>query len=101
MPEYALVKIPTSPNWYIQWREAGRSRRATTGTPDATEAEGILAAFRLIQSDEPAADLTVAQALDWYWEDHGKKLMRPGNADLGIRKLRPFFGATLASECTL
>lgn len=101
MPDYKLVRINTSPRWYIQWREDGRAKRITTGTSDEEEANGILAAFRLVQAEEPAADLTVAQALDWYWEDHAKNLMRPDAADLGIRKLKPFFGATIASECTI
>lgn len=41
------------------------------------------------------------QALDWYWETHAKRLFRPDNADLAIRYLRPFFGATPASALTL
>lgn len=101
MPDYSLVRIKTSPNWYIQWFEDGRSHRLTTRTGDEQEAIGLLAAFRLVRSDVPPEDLTVSQALDWYWETHGKGLMRADNADLGIRKLKPFFGATLAHECTI
>lgn len=98
MSDASLIKIDSSPNWYIAWRENGRSRRATTRTADRGEAEAILAAFRLVQGTTPAHDLTVSQALDWYWETHAKTLMRPDSADLGIRYLKPFFGATLASE---
>lgn len=43
----------------------------------------------------------ISQALDWYWETHGKGLMRPQSVDLSIRYLRPFFGSTLASECNI
>lgn len=101
MPDYSLVQIRTSPNWYIQWFEDGHSRRASTRTSDRSQAEAVLAAFRLVQADQPLEDLTVSQALDWYWDAHGKKLMRPQNCELAIRYLKPFFGSTLASALTL
>lgn len=101
MPEPSLIRIKTSPCWYIQYWENGRTRRATTRTADRGEAEAILAAFRLVQGTEPSDDLTVIQVLDWYWETHAKTLMRPENADLGIRKLKPFFGTTLARDCNI
>ena len=101
MSDYRLTQIATSPNWYIQWFEDGHSRRASTRTADRGEAEAILAAFRLVQADAPVADLTVSQVLDWYWESYAKGLMRPDTADLGIRYLKPFFGATPALSLTL
>lgn len=101
MPEYSLIKIPTSPNWYIQWFEDGHSRRASTRTADVEQARSILAAFSLVRGAPPAEDMTVGAALDWYWESHAKGLMRPDNADIGIRRLKPFFGNTLASECNI
>lgn len=101
MPDYGLTQIDASPNWYIQWFEAGHSRRASTRTADRGQAEAILAAFRLVQAEQPVADLTVVQALDWYWEAHGRTLMRPEAADLAMRYLKPFFGTTLASTLTL
>lgn len=100
MPDYALVQIRTSPNWYIQWFEDGHSRRASTRTSDRNQAEAVLAAFRLVQADQPLEDLTIGQALEWYWDSHGKGLMRPQNADLAIRYLKPFFGLTLVSQLT-
>lgn len=101
MPDYSLIQIRTSPNWYIQWFEGGHSRRASTRTPDRGEAEQVLAAFRLVQAEQPLADLTVAQVLDWYWDAHGQKLMRPDTCKLGIKYLKPFFGSTLVSALTL
>ena len=101
MPEYALVKIRTSPNWYIQWFEDGHSQRASTRTADRGEAEAVLAAFRLVKADAPVADLTVPALLDWYWDSHAKNLMRPDNAALGIRYLKPFFGSTLSLSVNL
>lgn len=101
MPDYGLIKINTSPNWYIQWFENGHSRRASTRTADEQQARSILAAFSLVQSTAPAEDMTVSTALDWYWDTHAKGLMRPDNADLGIRRLKPFFGTTLASQCNI
>lgn len=101
MSDFSLIQIRTSPNWYIQYYEAGRSRRCTTGTADRGEAEQILAAFRLVKAEAPLDDLTIPQVLDWYWDAHARKIMRPEHADLAIRYLKPFFGATLASDLTL
>lgn len=101
MPDYSLVKIATSPNWYIQWFEDGHSRRASTRTADRGDAETILAAFRLVRADEPVDDLTIPQALEWYWDSYAKALMRPDSVDLAIRYLKPFFGVTMASNLSL
>lgn len=101
MPDYTLIKIRNSPNWYIQWWENGHSQRASTRTPDRDQAEQILAAFRLVKADDPVADLTVPQVLDWYWDAHGRKLMRPEAVTLATKYLKPFFGATLAEDLTL
>jgi integrase len=101
MSDYTLTKINTSPNWYIQWFEDGHSRRASTRTTDRGEAEAILAAFRLVKADQPVADLTIPQVLDWYWENHGKTRFRPDNIQLAFKYLKPFFGATLALDLTL
>lgn len=101
MPDFTLVKIRSSPNWYIQWFEHGHSQRASTRTADRDQAEAILAAFRLVKADQPLEDLTIPQVLDWYYDQHGSKLMRPDTCELGIRYLKPFFGSTLASALTL
>jgi integrase len=101
VPDYSLIQLRTSPNWYIQWFEDGHSQRASTRTPDRGEAEKILAAFRLVKADQPLTDLTVPQVLDWYWDSHAKNLMRPDSADLAIRYLKLFFGATLASDLNI
>lgn len=101
MSDHSLVRIRTSPNWYVQWHEGGRSHRASTRTADRAEAEAVLAALRLVKAAEPLHDLTIPVLLDWYWESHGKQLMRSDIADLGIRYLKPFFGATLISDLTL
>jgi integrase len=101
VPDFTLVQIRSSPNWYIQWFEDGHSQRASTRTQDRGQAEQILAAFRLVKAESPVEDLTVVQVLDWYWDTHAKGLMRPSNADLGIRYLKPFFGSTSALAVTL
>jgi integrase len=101
VPDATLVQIANSPFYYVQWREGGRTRRASTRTADRAQAEAVLAAFRLVHGTEAPADLTIPQALDWYWETHGKDLMRADVTDLGIRRLKTFFGATLASECRI
>lgn len=44
--------------------------------------------------------MTVSEVLDWYWSDHAERdTAKPANADLAIRNLKPFFGATLAVTC--
>lgn len=101
MPDFSLIKIATSPNWYVQWFEAGRSRRVSTRTPDSEEAALFLSAFRLEAAGEPSEDVTVAQVLEWYWDSHGKTTMRPDNVDLAIRNLRPYLGGVIASACNV
>lgn len=99
---YRLVQTRNSPNWYIQWFEQGHSRRSSTGTADVGEAQGILAAFVLVRGEDPPDRLTVSQALDWYWTTYAEReLAKPANADLAIRNLKPFFGATPAIDCTI
>jgi integrase len=101
MPDFTLVQIRTSPNYYVQWHEGGRSQRISTRTSSRDEAEAFLAAFRLGAAEEPLADLTIPQVLSWYWESHGKNLMRPSNIVLARRYLEPFFGSTSALDLTL
>jgi integrase len=101
VPDFSLTTIRSSPNYYVQWFEGGHSRRVSTRTPDRSQAEIFLAAFRLEVAAEPTDDLTVTQALEWYWDSHGKRLFRPRNADLAIRRLRPFLGPVIAGDCNL
>lgn len=101
MPDFSLTKIRSSPNYYVQWFEEGHSRRVSTRTADRDEAQDFLAAFRLEVASEAVSDLTVSQALDWYWDSHAKGLMRPESADLAIRYLKPFLGPTPVSSVTL
>ncbi len=101
MPDYSLVRIPTSPNWYVQWFEDGHSRRVTTRTRSDVEAKAFLAAFTLAALDTPAADLTVGAVLDWYWDSHGQGVMRPDGIELSIRYLKPFLEKTLCSALTI
>jgi integrase len=101
MPNFDLVQIRTSPNFYVQWHEGGRSQRVSTRTASRPEAEAFLAAFRLGAAEEPLADLTVPQVLDWYWHHHGKTLMKPSNITLARKYLEPFFGSTPALSLTL
>lgn len=101
MPDFSLIKIGNSPNWYVQWFEGGRSRRVSTRTADDAEAALFLAAFSLEAAEEPVADLSIGQALDWYFDTYAKGLMRPDSAELAIKYLKPFFGATRAGALSL
>jgi integrase len=101
MPDFTLIQIRTSPNLYVQWHEGGRSQRVSTRTSSRAEAEAFLAAFRLGAAEEPLADLTIPQVLDWYWQSYGKGLMRPSNITLARKYLEPFFGSTPALSLSL
>lgn len=101
MPRFTLINIPTSPNLYVTWQDGNHSRRVSTRTSSREEAEAFLAAFSLAQATEPVDELTVPQALDWYWDSYAKDLMRPDSADLAMRNLKTFFGSTLAEQCTI
>lgn len=101
MPDFSLTTIRSSPNYYVQWFEGGHSRRVSTRTPDHDEAEIFLAAFRLEAASEPSDDLTVTQALEWYWDSHAKRSFRPDTPDLAIRRLKPFLGPVPAADCNL
>lgn len=102
MPDFTLLRIGNSPNWYVQWHEGGRSRRVTTRTASRDEAEAFLAAFRLAAASAPVDDLTISGALEWYWTSYARdNTMKPSNTALGIRYLKPFFGDTPAASLTL
>lgn len=95
---YRLIKLRNSPNWYVQWFEGRHTRRCTTGTADDEEAEAFLAAFKLEVAKQPSEDTTLAQILDWYLETQGPKMMRPDNAELAVRHLKAFYGASLVDD---
>jgi integrase len=101
VPDFSLTKIRSSPNWYVQWFDGGHSRRVSTRTPDRAEAQAFLAAFRLEVSTTPTDDLTVSQALEWYWDSHAKRTFRPDTPHLAIRRLKPFLGPVPAGDCNL
>lgn len=100
MPNYKLVKRPDSPKWYIGWSERGRSIRVPTGTEDKRQAELTLAALRL-EREKPAEaqpdDLSIAQVLTWYYDEHASKRPSADQADIAIAHLNRFFGASRVS----
>lgn len=98
---YSLVRLRSSPRWYIQWFEDGHSRRASTGTADRDQAEAVLAAFRLERDRQPSGDVSLAVVLDWYLETRGKELARKDSAELAVKYLKAFFGSTLADDVNL
>lgn len=98
---YRLVKIRTSPNWYVQWSVGGRSHRSSTGTPDDDEAQAYLAAFKLELNALPSAEVTLAQVLDWYLETRGPDMARLDSAELAVRHLKSFYGDMLADDVSI
>lgn len=98
---YRLIKIRTSPNWYVQWFEGRHTRRCSTGTSDDEAAEAFLAAFKLEVAKQPSEDTTLAQILDWYLETRGQEIVRLDSAELAVRHLKSFYGATLVDDVSL
>ena len=89
---YTLTQLPTSPFWYVQWAEGGRSKRRSTGCVECGEAEAWLRAFVLTLETAPTTPLTVSDAITFY------RLSKPViSADTATRiasRLKEFFGAT-------
>jgi integrase len=98
---YELVKIRTSPNWYVQWFADGHSRRRSTGTASRVAAEAFLAAFRLEVEAHPSGPVSLSDVLHWYLEIQGPKMARPDSAALAVKHLTRFYGATLADDVNL
>ena len=98
---YELVKIATSPNWYIQWSERGRSRRASTRTEDRGRAEAILAAFKIRREATPSVELTVSDVIDYYLETRGEEIASLERAKAAAKHLRAYFGSTPVHEADL
>ena len=99
MPDYSLVQIATSPRWYVQWQEGGRSRRRSTGTSDRAEAEDFLRAFRLELERLPAGPIQMASLLDFYIESRRGEIASIGRAELAVRHLKAFYGSALVENC--
>jgi integrase len=97
--KYHLVQIPTSPRWYVQWQEGGRSKRRSTGTSDRAEAEGFLSAFRLELERYPVEPIQMAQLLDFYIESRRSEIASIGRAELAARHLKGFYGTALVENC--
>ena len=93
---YTLTRIATSPNWYIQWIENGRSQRISTRTRDREEADRLRAAFAVEKAIPPPADAAVDSLLDFYLEGKGPDLADKARQALCADHLKRFFGATLA-----
>jgi len=69
-PNFRLRRLYPSGNFYIYWTEAGRTRRLSTRTGDAAQAEGDLARFIAgFESPPPPPGPTLAQILDAYARD--------------------------------
>lgn len=90
---YDLVKLANSPNWYIQWSDRGRSRRASTRTEDRGRAEAILAAFKLRREASPTVELSVSDVLDFYLSTRGTEIASLQRAEAAAKHLKAYFGA--------
>lgn len=99
--KYTLVQIGNSPNWFIQWFEAGHSRRRSTGTADRGEATEILAGFILRQATRRADRLPLSEVLDWYLRERGPEIADPARARYAIAHLKAFYGDLMADEVSL
>jgi integrase len=99
---FDLVKLPHSPKWYVQWREAGEKRRVSTRTGDRKEAEDFLASWRLAYTEKDAEEWPdVRFVLDWYFTNHASAKASAQQAAIAIVHLKSFFGATPVPDLKL
>ncbi len=77
--DYWLSQQSRSPAWCRTWFDTttGQTKRASLGTTDLSEAKELLKEWFIDQhrpQDTAAEDITLAQILTHYWNDHGSKL---------------------------
>lgn len=101
MPDYSLVKIGGSPNWYVQWFEDGHSRRVSTRTAHEKDAGAYLKGFILAREEGPKSDLSVSDVLDWYLATRGTEIADPARAGYAAAHLKEFYGALAAESVSL
>lgn len=101
MSAYRLRKIPSSPNWYVYWSEAGRSRRVSTGTGDDEEAEIFRQAFELEHGAEADdRQIGLAAVLNHYYDAHASKLPSHTQARIAIDHLKDGFPLSRVADAT-
>ncbi|HEX6992113.1 MAG TPA: tyrosine-type recombinase/integrase [Gemmatimonadales bacterium] len=104
MPSYKLAKRPGFPNWYIVWTEGHRSHRRSTGTADRRQAELVLAAF-ILEINRPAEaepdEVGLVALLQEYYDDYASHLPSSVQADIAVRHLTAFYGASTVAAVTL
>src|SRR5215469_13497818 len=88
------------PLWYIQWTEAGRQRRQSTGTRDRGEAETIFGHW-LVERDQAASDaqgarypheVSIGRVLAIYGENRAPELTDPKRIGQCITHLVEWWG---------
>lgn len=87
--------------WYAFMYDAGKRRtiRESLDTKDRAEAQlkfaGILVNGFSVTRTVGASGITVAQALDHYWEEHGSRVASPARQETAIKHLKAFFGGQI------
>lgn len=89
---YTLVQIPTSPYWYVQWSDRGRSKRRSTGRTERADAEAWLRGFTLTIETTPVSPLSVSDAITFYRLK--KQVVSDDTASRIADRLKAFFGDT-------
>lgn len=98
--EVGIWQHPVSRRFYLTWTERGRSRRLSTRTRDARQAEKIRAAFVLERDRQPEAkpdEIAVVTILDSYWQRHAQGLPSAERINIAINHLSEFYGAATVS----
>lgn len=77
--DYWLSKQSRSPAWCRTWFDTatGQTKRASLGTPDLSEAKDLLKEWFIDQhrpQEVATEDMTLAQVLTQYWNNHGQHL---------------------------
>lgn len=101
MSSVGLWRSPVSGRWYITWTKNGRSRRATTGTQDRSQAERVRANF-ILERERPKEakpeQITIATVLESYFDRHAKLLPSKLQARIAINHLVAFHGNDAVSS---
>lgn len=91
--------------FYIQWSEAGSTRKRSTGTADRATAEAALAEFirERYRRQRPAgprdpSEFPIADALDLYGSLHAPTTEAPERIGHAIEALLPFWGGNMVGD---
>lgn len=103
--EYWLSRQSRSPAWCRTWfdRDTGQTKRASLRTEDLHEAQERLKEWFIEQhrpKDAALTDITLAQVLTNYWNDHGSKLASASSIKVSCRYWIEYWADSVVADIT-